>query len=589
MLALLLLVVLAAIGGVLWFMREAMRNERMAVREKLAEAYRGHLTLVQTQAGERWDRWRERLDGITSAPLRFERAVREGWADSVVCFDETGAPVYPQAARPPGAGAAKVAAALQAELRALVQAGKTENAIQFVLERFAAPEAAAALDEQGRLAAANAELLALELLGGHEDPRFEQIIARLRRRALDYTAATLPTAQRRFVMRELQRLDPRQEFPTLAAEDLAARFLESQPPYPADPNLRRTELPGVWSAGSRDGRTLAILADATLRTKLRDAIHDPTLPAGVSLTALAPGEDDTAPSALVTMPLGPAFPGWRISLLLDDRTLFDTEAAKRVRLHVVVAGIVIAAMSVLTLLIARGFGRHVALARMKNDLVATVSHELKTPLTAMRALVETLLDADHFDEKTTREYLQLLATENARLSRLIENFLTFSRLERNKFSFEFRPVQPRQVVEGAVAAFGERATATGCTLECCVADNLPPIRGDLDALVTTVLNLLDNAWKYSGEEKHIALRADARNGHVRFAVEDHGIGLAPWDRERIFDRFHQVDQRLARVGGGCGLGLSIVQAIVQAHAGRIEVASEPSRGSTFTIDIPAAA
>src|SRR5258708_26404791 len=108
-------------------------------------------------------------------------------------------------------------------------------------------------------------------------------------------------------------------------------------------------------------------------------------------------------------------------------------------------------MSVLGLLIARGFGRQVQLARLKNDLVATVSHELKTPLTAMRALVDTLLDAERFDEKTTREYLKLLATENARVSRLIANFLTFSRLERNKFKFEFARVSPPRIVERALA------------------------------------------------------------------------------------------------------------------------------------------
>src|SRR5204862_1932586 len=137
---------------------------------------------------------------------------------------------------------------------------------------------------------------------------------------------------------------------------------------------------------------------------------------------------------------------------LDDRSLFDTEAARRVRFHVITAGLVIAGMSMLSLFIGRGFGRQVKLARLKNDLVATVSHELKTPLTAMRALVDTLLEADRLEERTTREYLHLLAQENARLSRLIDNFLTFSRLQRNKFNFRFTPVRPEAVVAGAVTA-----------------------------------------------------------------------------------------------------------------------------------------
>jgi signal transduction histidine kinase len=190
------------------------------------------------------------------------------------------------------------------------------------------------------------------------------------------------------------------------------------------------------------------------------------------------------------------------------------------------------------------------------------------------------------DENTTREYLQLLATENARLSRLIDNFLTFSRLERNKFTFEFTRVRPHQIVEGAVAALGERAHAPGCTLESRVAADLPSIRGDVDALVTALLNLLDNAWKYSGDVKHIVLRTESRTGSVCFAVEDNGIGLTPREGKRVFRRFYQADQGLSRSAGGCGLGLSIVQSIVEAHHGSVRVESEPGRGSTFTIEIP---
>lgn len=224
---------------------------------------------------------------------------------------------------------------------------------------------------------------------------------------------------------------------------------------------------------------------------------------------------------------------------------------------------------------------------MKNDLVANVSHELKTPLTAMRALVDTLLDTEKLDEKTTREYLKLLATENARLSRLIENFLTFSRLEHNKFKFEFARVSPQRIVDGAVAAMGERAHAAGCVVETHVAAGIPEINGDADALTTALLNLLDNAWKYSGDQKHIVVRAEARDGHVDFAVEDNGIGLSPREQRRVFRRFYQSDQGLARTVGGCGLGLSIVQSIVEAHHGTVRVESEVGRGSTFTIEIPA--
>jgi len=537
----LLLFVLVAIGCVLWFMNEAMRNERMSVREKLAEAYRGHLTLVQTQVTERWNKWLSRLDGAEPAAARFARCVREGLADSVICLDEAGRTAYPR------------------------------------------------LPSTERSVAANAELLTLERLTGKDDPRFKETAARLRDRVTNYAADTLSSAQRRFLMHELKRLDTTVEFPTLAAEELAARYFEANPVFPTNTTLRLTELRDVWAVASPNRRVLALFTIAGLRAKLNALIRDPSLPKGVHVAVIAPGEDAMTESTLVAASLGPELSGWRLTLSLDNRAIFNTEADRRVARYLAIGSVVIAAMAVLAIFIARGFGRQVALARLKNDLVANVSHELKTPLTTMRAIVDTLLDAERFDEKTTREYLQLLATENARLSRLIENFLTFSRLERNKFKFEFAKVRPQQVVEGAVAALGERGHAPGCTFESRVAADLPLIRGDADALVTALLNLLDNAWKYSGNEKHIVLRADARNGNVCFAVEDNGIGLSPSESLRVFDRFYQTDQRLARVAGGCGLGLSIVQSIVEAHHGSVRVNSEPGCGSAFTIEIPAAA
>jgi signal transduction histidine kinase len=227
-------------------------------------------------------------------------------------------------------------------------------------------------------------------------------------------------------------------------------------------------------------------------------------------------------------------------------------------------------------------------AQLRNDLVANVTHELKTPLSSMRLLVDTLLNSPVLHEATAREYLQLIASENLRLSRLIDNFLAFSRMERNKQAFDFVETAPKTIVDTAAAAVRERFNTAECRFEIEVADGLPPIRADGSAMVTALLNLLDNACKYSGERKEITLRAGAENGHVDFEVADNGIGVAPREIKRIFKRFYQVDQRLARTGGGCGLGLSIVQFIVTAHQGTVRVESEPGRGSTFTISIPAA-
>jgi len=202
--------------------------------------------------------------------------------------------------------------------------------------------------------------------------------------------------------------------------------------------------------------------------------------------------------------------------------------------------------------------------------------------------VDTLLNSEKLNERTALEYLQLIARENGRLSRLIDNFLTFSRMERNKHVFEFSEVSVARVVDGAVAAVGERFNAPGCRFEVRVAEGLPPVVADSDALVTALLNLLDNAYKYSGDEKHILLSARARSGSVCLEVQDNGIGLSPREVKKVFKRFYQVDQSLSRETGGCGLGLSLVQYIVAAHKGDVRVESEPGKGSTFTIVLPAA-
>jgi len=584
MLALLLLVVLVAVGCVLWFMGEAMRNERMAVREKLAEAYRGHLSLVQKQVVERWERWRGQLDRRESPSACFARCISEALADAVIVYDEHGRVGYPREPRLNNSGVEK-AVSLQANIRTLAQTGKLEEATRLVADTFKATDSTT--DEQGRLIAANAELLIVDLSSDRTEPRVAQIAERLHSRLTDYSADVLPSSQRRFLMHELQRLDPGLKFPTLEAEDLAARYLETPQANVADASLHATSLHDTWAIFSADRSVTALLTTARLHTWLAEATREPSLPQGVVIRVLAPGEDLVADRTPIVLPMGSELPGWRLALLLDDRSLFDVETARRLKLHVAVASMVIAAMSILALLVARGVGRQVALARLKNDLVATVSHEFKTPLTAMRALVDTLLDTETFEEKTVREYLRLLAQENMRLSRLIDNFLTFSRLERNKFKFEFAPIYPRDVVDETLKSLGDRLQAPGCRFEVHTSENLPTIMGDTDSLVTALLNLLDNAWKYTGDEKQVVLRTEARGNRVCFAVEDNGIGLSPSESLRVFQRFYQVDQSLSRSAGGCGLGLSIVQSIAEAHHGAVHVTSAVGRGSTFTIEIPA--
>jgi two-component system, OmpR family, phosphate regulon sensor histidine kinase PhoR len=175
------------------------------------------------------------------------------------------------------------------------------------------------------------------------------------------------------------------------------------------------------------------------------------------------------------------------------------------------------------------------------------------------------------------------------LGRLIQNFLAFSRMERKKYVFHFSLRPARQVIDAAVASMHGRLEAPGCRFDLQIDDNLPLVKVDPDALATALINLLENACKYSDENKHIVVQARVENGRVLFSVKDNGIGIAPRERKKIFQPFYQADPHLSRKGSGCGLGLSIVQFITTAHHGRVVVESCPGGGSTFTLCLPVAA
>jgi signal transduction histidine kinase len=204
----------------------------------------------------------------------------------------------------------------------------------------------------------------------------------------------------------------------------------------------------------------------------------------------------------------------------------------------------------------------------------------------MRLLVDTLLEGRTRDEQHAEQYLQMIARENERLTRMIEHFLSFSRMERNKNAFKMAPTSPEAIVENAIDSVCTKYKARECLLETEVAENLPDISADPDAITTVLINLLDNACKYTDADKRILLSVFAEAGEVCFAVSDNGIGLSRRQIRNIFGSFYQVDNSLARTTEGCGLGLSIVQFIVNAHKGHIDVESEPGQGSTFTVRLP---
>ncbi len=404
----------------------------------------------------------------------------------------------------------------------------------------------------------------------------------------DHGDTALPSSQRRFLMREVQALAPEAaRFPTLAAEELAAEYLEHAPAHPVEPTLQPAPMPKVWVMASVDRKVVALWREERLRAELASVLSSLALP-DARVTLLAPGESIATDKRVPVLNASELLPGWRLALTFSGADPLASASERQARLYLGIGSLVVLIIALLALLVARYVNAQMRLARLKNELVSTVSHELKTPLASMRALVDTLAAGRYRDESQLREYLQLIAKENVRLSQLIENFLAFSRLERGQQPFRFDEVLPETIVDQAVGALREKLEAADCRFEAKVEAGLPPIRGDADALSTVLINLLDNACKYTDGEKRIAARAFAADGTVCFEVVDNGVGLERGETKRIFDRFYQVDQSLTRQRGGCGLGLSIVHAIVRAHRGAVEVESEPGKGSTFRVRIPIA-
>jgi signal transduction histidine kinase len=279
---------------------------------------------------------------------------------------------------------------------------------------------------------------------------------------------------------------------------------------------------------------------------------------------------------------------WSVQVFLLDAEKLNTDQEQQLRSYLRTVGLVVVVILAFAALAVVIVNRQLELRELRNTAVATVAHELRTPLASMRMLVDTLREGRYRSEEQLREYLTLVARENERLTRLTEDFLAFSRIESGAHRLDLRPIAPRAVIDQAITLLGPRLAAPGCTFRLDVPGNLPDILADRDALTTVLTNLLDNALKYTEAEKHITLRARLASDAVTLAVIDNGIGI-PHDQQRqIFRPFHQADARLSRTREGIGLGLSIVGRLVAAQRGRVRVESEPGHGSTFTVTIPLA-
>lgn len=234
----------------------------------------------------------------------------------------------------------------------------------------------------------------------------------------------------------------------------------------------------------------------------------------------------------------------------------------------------------------RSVSKEIALARLKSDFVSNVSHELRTPLALIRLYAETLELARITTQEKKEEYYRIIRKESERLTALINNILDFSRIEAGRKEYDFRETDIADLVRNTLDSYRYQIEQQGFALEQSIDANVPPVRVDREAIARALVNLINNALKYSASEKFLGINLYRESGLVKLEVVDRGIGITRRDQSKIFEKFYRTGDPLVHNTKGSGLGLSLVRHITQAHGGDVQVESMPGKGSKFTLLLP---
>jgi len=291
----------------------------------------------------------------------------------------------------------------------------------------------------------------------------------------------------------------------------------------------------------------------------------------------------------VATEVGDALPHWEAAgYLVNPAQLKQAARTARLTLGLLVAVLVVA-IGTGSLLIVRSLNVELKLARQKTDFVGNVSHELKTPLTSIRMFSELLAEGRVTDQAKQHSYLQIISAEAGRLTRLINNVLDFSRMERGEKKYNFQSCDLKAIVAGVAETFRPHLESTGFRFDCNVPEIPVPVRGDADALSQVIVNLLSNAEKYSNDGKEISLELAQRQAplpHVEIRMLDRGPGVPTGCGEKVFEKFYRAHDSLSSGIQGSGLGLTIARQIARAHGGDVTYEPREGGGSCFSLRLP---
>jgi signal transduction histidine kinase len=275
---------------------------------------------------------------------------------------------------------------------------------------------------------------------------------------------------------------------------------------------------------------------------------------------------------------------WTVRVTDADSRAALKEFSSRRRLLLAGLGLLSVLVVAGSYFIWRAMSRELAAARLQSDFVSAVSHEFRTPLTSLRQFNALLAEDRDLPDEQRREFRAAQTRATDRLQRLVESLLDFGRMEAGARPYRFESADAGALVEGVVEDFRKEAESGGFTIQCKAAPAV--VYADTEAIPRALWNLLDNAMKYSGENRAIEVTLERRDGSIAISVRDHGPGIPPEEQKKIFHKFFRGAYAAEHHVRGTGIGLAMVRHIVDAHGGRIELASTPGEGSTFTILIP---